>query len=307
MPRPFRFGAQIARSREGWADTARKCEDVGYSTLFMPDHFDDQFAPMPALSVAAAVTSKLRVGSLVFDNDYKHPLILAKEAATLDVISGGRVELGIGAGWMATDYEQSGIAYDAPGTRIRRLKEGVRVIKGLFSDGPVDFDGEFYRVHHNGTPKPVQKPHPPILIGGGGKRVLSFAAREADIVGVNFALTEGRVGRAAMETGTSAATKEKIRWIREAAGARFDQLELNVTVFAAAITDDRAGMAERLAGGFGVTPAEVLDVPHALVGSVGQICDDLRRRREEYGFSYVVISGGAWETMAPVVATLAGT
>ena len=307
MPRPFRFGAQIARSREGWAETARKCEDLGYSTLLMPDHFDDQFAPMPALSVAAAVTSKLRVGSLVFDNDYKHPLILAKEAATLDVLSGGRVELGIGAGWMATDYEQSGIVYDAPGTRIRRLREGVRIIKGLFSDAPVDFDGEFYRVHHNGTPKPVQKPHPPILIGGGGRRVLSFAAREADIVGVNFALTEGRVGRAAMETGTGEATKEKIRWIREAAGPRFDQIELNVTVFAAVVTDDRAGMAERFAGGFGVTPAELLDVPHALVGSVGQICDDLRRRRDEYGFSYVVISGGAWESMAPVVAKLAGT
>jgi probable F420-dependent oxidoreductase len=272
----------------------------------MPDHFDDQLAPMPALAVAAAVTTKLRVGSLVFDNDYKHPLVLAKEAATLDVLSGGRVELGLGAGWMETDYEQSGIAYDSPGTRIRRLKEAVRIIKGLFSDEPVDFDGEFYHVHHNGTPKPVQKPHPPILIGGGGRRVLSFAAREADIIGINFNLVEGKVNRATMETGTPEATRQKITWIREAAGDRMQDIELNVTVFAAVVTDDRAGMAERLAQGFGVTPAEVLDVPHALVGSVDQICHDLEKRREEYGFSYVVVSGGAWEGMGGVVAKLAG-
>jgi probable F420-dependent oxidoreductase len=309
MSRPFRFGAQIARgaTRDEWIATARKCEDLGYSTLFMPDHFDDQLAPMPAISVAAAVTSKLRIGSLVFDNDYKHPLVLAKEAATLDVLSGGRLELGIGAGWMETDYQQSGIAYDSPGTRVRRLMESVRVIKGLFADEPLEFDGEFYHVHHNGTPKPVQKPHPPILIGGGAKRVLSFAAREADIIGVNFNLVEGQVNRATIETGTVAATKQKLAWIREAAGDRFNQIELNVTVFAVFVTDDRAGMAARVAPGFGVTPDEMLQVPHALVGSVDQICEDLRRRRDEYGFSYIAVSGGAWEAMAPVVAKLAGT
>jgi len=309
LPRPFRFGAQIARgtSREEWTETARKCEDFGYSTLFMPDHFDEQLAPMPAITFAAAVTSKLRIGSLVFDNDYRHPLVLAKEAATLDLLSGGRLELGIGAGWMASDYEQSGMAYDSPGTRVRRMMEGVRVLKGLWADEPLAFDGEFYHVHHNGTPKPVQKPHPPILIGGGAKRVLSFAAKEADIIGINFNLIEGRVNRATLETGTVDATKEKVRWVREAAGARFDEIELNVTVFGVFVTDDRAGMAERVAPGFGVTPAEMLDAPHALIGSVDQICEDLRRRREEYGFSYIAVSGGAWEAMAPVVAKLAGT
>ncbi|MBF6600370.1 MAG: TIGR03621 family F420-dependent LLM class oxidoreductase [Dehalococcoidia bacterium] len=307
MPRKFRFGAQISRSREGWIETARKCEDLGYSTLFMPDHFDDQLAPMPALAAAAAATTTLRVGSLVFDNDYKHPLILAKEAATLDVISGGRVELGIGAGWMETDYLQSGIPYDSPGTRIRRMKEAVGIIKGLFSGAPMDFDGEFYHVHATGTPKPVQQPHPPILIGGGGRRVLSYAAREADIIGINFNLVEGKVNRATMETGTAEATRQKIAWIREAAGDRIDEIELNVTVFASVVTDDRPAMAERLAQGFASTPEEVLEVPHVLVGSVDEICDDLERRREEYGFSYVVISGGAWEAMGAVVARLTET
>ncbi|HEX5478930.1 MAG TPA: TIGR03621 family F420-dependent LLM class oxidoreductase [Dehalococcoidia bacterium] len=307
MARKFRFGAQISRPAGDWIETARKCEDLGYSTLFMPDHFDDQFAPMPALSAAAAATTKLRVGGLVLDNDYKHPLVLAKEIATLDVISGGRVEFGIGAGWMEADYQQSGIAYDSPGTRVRRLKEAISIYKALWSDEPVEHDGEFYHVHHNGTPKPVQKPHPPILIGGGGKRVLSFAAREADIIGINFNLVEGKVNRATLDTGSPEATREKMRWVREAAGARFDQLEINVTVFSAVITDDRAGMAERLAQGFGSTPTEVLEIPHAVVGSVDQICEDLQKRREEYGFSYVVFSGGAWQQMAPVVAKLAGT
>jgi probable F420-dependent oxidoreductase len=307
MPRPFRFGAQISRSREPWAETARKCEDMGYSTLFMPDHFDDQLAPMPALATAAAVTSKLRVGGLVLDNDYRHPLVLAKEIATLDVISGGRVEMGIGAGWMATDYEQSGIPYDTPGTRIRRLREALRVMKGLWSDEPVAFDGEFYHVHHTGTPKPVQKPHPPILIGGGGRRVLALAAKQADIVGVNFTLINGRVDAEAIATGTPEATREKLRVVREAAGDRIGAIELNVTVFASVITDDRASMSERLAQGFGVAPDELSAHPHVLVGSVGQVCEDLERRREEYGFSFITISGGAWEAMAPVVAKLTGT
>ncbi len=305
----FRFGVQTSTvvSREQWIEKARKIEELGYSTLMIPDHFDDQFAPMPAMMAAAAATTTLRVGSLVFDNDYKHPLVLAKEAATLDVLSGGRLELGLGAGWMVSDYEQSGMQYDAPALRISRLQEAVRVIKGLFSEEPVAFDGKHYTVHHNGLPKPLQRPHPPILIGGGGKRVLRFAAREADIVGVNFQLTEGRVNQQVLETGTIEATKEKIGWIKEAAGSRFDSIELNVTVFAAIVTDDRASLAERLAPRFGVTPAELPDAPHVLLGSADQIAEDLQRRREMFGFSYVVISGDGFEAMAPVVKKLAGT
>jgi len=305
----FRFGVQTSRSatRDEWIAKARKIEGLGFSTLLMPDHFEDQYAPVPALMAAADATTTLRIGTLVFDNDYKHPVILAKEAATLDVLSGGRLELGIGAGWMSSDYDQAGMAYDAPGERIARLKEGLAVIKGLFADEPVAFDGKHYHVHMNGLPKPVQRPHPPILIGGGGKRVLSYAAREADIVGVNFTLTEGVVNREVMTTGSAAATAEKMAWIREAAGARFDDIELNVTVFAAIVTDDRAGMAERLAPRFGVTPAELPDTPHVLLGNVDEIVEDLQRRRERFGFSYVVISGDGFEPLAPVVKKLAGT
>ncbi len=307
--RKFRFGVQTSRaaSRDEWAAKARKIEDLGFSTLLMPDHFEDQYAPVPALMAAADATTTLRIGTLVFDNDYKHPVVLAKEAATLDVLSGGRLELGIGAGWMTSDYEQAGMAYDAPGERIARLKEGLAVMKGLFADEPLAFDGKHYHVHMNGLPKPVQRPRPPILIGGGGKRVLGYAAREADIVGVNFLLAEGMVNREVLTTGSATATDEKIGWIREAAGARFDDIELNVTVFAAIVTDDRAGMAERLAPRFGVTPAELPDTPHVLLGNVDQIAEDLQRRRERFGFSYVVISGDGFEPLAPVVKKLAGT
>jgi probable F420-dependent oxidoreductase len=275
--------------------------------LLIPDHFGDQLAPIPAMMAAADATTTLRVGGLVLDNDYKHPLIQAKEAATIDVLSGGRLELGLGAGWMKTDYDDSGIVYDSPGVRISRFKEALTIIKGLLAEGPVDFAGTYYTITaHEGTPKPVQKPLP-ILVGGGGKRVLSIAAREAQIVGINFNLEQGRVNRATMQTGGADSTDEKIGWIRAAAGPRFDELELNVTVFAAAVTDDQAAMAERIAPGFGMPPAETLDSPHALIGSVDQICDLLQRRRERYGISYIAFSGEGYERLAPVVARLAGT
>lgn len=177
-PRTFRFGVQIASagSAQEWADLARRAEELGYSSVFMPDHFGEQLAPVPALMAAADATTDLRIGALVFGNDYKHPVVLAKEAATLDVLSGGRFEFGIGAGWMNTDYEESGIQHDRPGVRIDRLAESVQICKGLFGEDPVTFEGEHYRISGlNGMPKPVQRPHPPVLIGGGGKRVLSLA------------------------------------------------------------------------------------------------------------------------------------
>jgi probable F420-dependent oxidoreductase len=309
MAKKFRFGVQTSKgaSAEAWAEKARKIESLGYSTLFIPDHFDDQLAPMPAMMAAADATTTLRVGSLVLDNDYKHPLVLAKEAATLDVLSGGRLELGLGAGWMRTDYDASGIAYDAPGVRISRFAEGLHIVKGLLGDEPVDFSGKFYTItHHSGTPKPVQKPLP-ILVGGGGKRVLSIAAREANIVGVNFNLEQGAVNQTTMQTGAAAATDEKIGWIKAAAGDRFEDLELNVTVFVAIVTDDRDGMAARISGGFAMSPEEVLQSPHALIGSVDQMVETLQERRERYGFSYIVFSGDGFQPLAPVVAKLAGT
>jgi probable F420-dependent oxidoreductase len=309
-PRPFRFAVQTARvvSGDDWAQKARRIEELGFSTLFMPDHFDNQLAPMPALAAAAAATSALRVGGLVFDNDYRHPLVFAKEMATLDVLSGGRVEVGIGAGWMRSDYDAAGIEYESPGVRIGRLKEALAIIKGLFGDSPVDFRGQHYTItNHQGLPRPVQKPHPPILLGGGGRRVLRLAAREADIVGVNFNLEPGAVNRDVMQTGDAASTDEKIGWIRDAAGDRFDDLELNVTVFVAVVTDDRGGTVERIAPGFGMSAAEVLQSPHALIGSVGQIVETLQERRERYGFSYIAFSGDGYEALAPVVKQLAGT
>src|SRR5438132_452610 len=217
---PFRFGAQLpkASSAEEWAAMARKLEDLGYSTLFMPDHFDDQLAPTPALTAAALATTTLRVGSLVYDNDYRHPLVLAKEAATLDLLSDGRLEFGVGAGWLNTDYEQSGIQHDPVGVRIDRMVEGIEVMKGLLSGQPFSFSGKHYTItEHTGTPAPVQQPHPPFLVGGGGRRVLGIAGREADIISVNFAMIGGAVGPDALITGSAEATREKVGWIRDGA------------------------------------------------------------------------------------------
>jgi probable F420-dependent oxidoreductase len=310
MVKRFRFGIQTSRaaSAEEWAAKARRIEELGFSTLFMPDHFGDQLAPVPALMAAADATSALRIGALVLDNDFRHPVVLAKELATLDVLSGGRLEAGIGAGWMVSDYDQSGISYDTPGVRIERLKETLRIVKGLFASEPFAFAGKHYQIsNHRGTPKPLQRPRPPVLVGGGGRRVLRLAAREADIVGVNFVLAEGVVNPAVATTGSAAATAEKLSWIRDAAGARYEELELNVTVFVSAITDERETAAERIAPGFGLTPAEVLASPHVVVGTVDQIVDDLQQRRGEYGFSYIVFSGDVYEAMAPVVKRLAGS
>ena len=172
-PRKFRFAAQLSKAPEGtatsWAEQARKVEDLGYSTLLVPDHFGDQLAPVPALMAAADATTSLRIGTLVFDNDYRHPFVLAKEAATLDLLSGGRLELGLGAGWMRTDYDESGIAYDRPGLRVDRFAEGVAVVAGLLqADGPFSFSGTHYTVtEHTLTPRPVQRPRPPLILGGG--------------------------------------------------------------------------------------------------------------------------------------------
>lgn len=309
MARKFRFAVQTSRgrSREEWQEKARKIEDLGFSSLLIPDHFDDQLAPMPAMMAAADATTTLRVGGLVLDNDYKHPLVQAKEAATLDLLSGGRYELGLGAGWMETDYVASGIPYDPPGVRISRFVEGLKIIKGLLGDDPVDFAGKYYTIkNHNGTPKPVQKPVP-ILIGGGGKRVLSIAAREADIISVNYNLAPGAVNAEVMSTGDEASTREKLGWIRDAAGSRFDEIELSVTVFVAMVTDDRTTMLERMAGGMKTTPDAILKSPHNAIGSVDQIVEALQQRREEYGFSYFAFSGDRFEALAPVVKKLAGT
>ena len=307
--RRFRFGVQVNGPADatGWADQARRAEELGYSTLFLPDHFGDQLAPIPALTAAAAATSKLRLGSLVFDNDYRHPVVLAKEAATLDVLSGGRLELGLGAGWMTTDYEQSGIQHDPAGVRVDRMEEGIAVLKGLFADGSFDYKGEHYTITGlDGLPKPVQKPGPPLLIGGGAKRVLRIAGREADIVGINPNLKTGAIDAGTTADAVAANVPQKIDWVREGAGGRFDDIELTMLVFGVVITDDRAGTLASLASAFGVDTGEGLDTPYLWAGTVEEITADLERWREQWGVSYWVIQAAAMETVAPIVAALNG-
>lgn len=306
----FRFGIQLSQPFAGstWSETARQVEALGYSTLFVPDHFGDQLAPITALAVAAEATTTLRVGALVFDNDYRHPVTLATETATLDLLSGGRVELGLGAGWMRTDYEQSGIAYDPPGTRVDRFAEALEVITRLFDDGPVDFAGEHYTITGlEGLPKPHTPGGPPVIVGGGGKRVLSIAARHADIVGINPNLASGAIGAEVVADAMADRVDEKVGWVREAAGDRFDDLELNVLSFLSTVTDDPAGLAGGVAEMFGASAEEVLATPSVVVGTVAGICDTLIERRDRWGFSYYVFQAESAAAMAPVVAALAGT
>lgn len=320
LPRrkPFRFGVQAssppggftgtAADGDAWRSLARRVEDLGYATLTVADHLDQQFAITPAVQAAADATTTLRVGGLVWCNDYRHPVVMAKEAATIDVLSGGRFELGLGAGWMTSDYVGAGIALDPPGVRIERLTEAVAIIKGLFAGEPVDFAGEHYRIDGmTGHPRPVQQPGPPLLLGGGGRRMLSLAARQADIVGLNVNLAKGVIDADAGPNATADATLQKIAWIRNAAGARYDDLELQVRVHVAAITDDRAGMAEALGPALGLSPAEAISSPHALAGTESQVIEELQERRERFGISYIGIGADAMDAMAPVVAHLTGT
>lgn len=309
-PRPFRFGVEEHRAPDAktWREKARLVEALGYSTLFLPDHFGDQFSPIAALMSAADATTKLRIGSLVFDNDYRHPVVLAKEAATLDLLSEGRLDFGLGAGWMASDYEQTGIPLDPPGTRIERMAEALEIIKAFFAGGSVSFTGKHYRIDGvEAVPSPVQKPHPPIVLGGGGPRMLRLAAREADIVSINYKLSEGRVNRKLIRTGLAEATDEKLAWIKEAAADRFSEIELCATIFVANVTDDRDTVAAAMASGFRSEPRDVLDMPHFLIGTVEQMIEALQSRRERYGISYVVVPGEAVESLAPIVERLTGT
>lgn len=310
MTHPFRFGIQcrLPMDAVGWRELARQVEDLGFSTLTVADHFHDSLAAIPALMAAADATTTLRVGTMVLANDYRHPVVLAKEAATLDVLSDGRFELGIGAGWMATEYEATGIPLDPPGVRIDRLEESLAILRGLFVVEPVHHHGTHYRIDGLvGLPHPVTPGGPPIVIGGGGPRVLRLAARHADVVALNVNLHSGVMDANVFPDGTPAATDRKVAWIREAAGERFADLELQVRVHLAMVTDDRRGVIEELAPAFHLTPEEAAATPHAMVGSVEQIADQLVEQRERWGISYLGVSGDQLDALAPVVARLAGT
>jgi probable F420-dependent oxidoreductase len=316
MARPFRFGlfAEHVQSRNGLIDTARRAEASGFATFLMRDHFLEepfghQFGPVTALATVAALTKTLRIGTLVFANDYRSPVLLAKEAATLDALSGGRFEFGIGTGFTEAEYALAGIPFDPPGVRVSRFAEALRVYKGIWADAPFSFAGEHYTLTgYDSFPKPVQRPHPPILVGAGGKRMLTIAGREADSVGILTVATGG--GAVADDAGdrTADATARKIGWVRDGAGDRFPEIELSTTA-TLVIADNPHAAAGEIARqrGWNVSADDVLAMPSLFIGPVDAIVEQMRARREQYGFSYYVISDAALETAAPIVARLAGT
>lgn len=312
--RPFRFGVVNERAlpRAAWLDQVRRIEALGYDTFlirdhFVPDFFGDQYAPLPALVAAALVTERLRVGTIVSDNDYRHPVMLAKEAATIDVLSGGRLELGLGAGWLRKEYDQAGMPYEPAGTRIDRLAEALRVIRGLFADGPLCFAGKHYTVTGlEGFPKPVQRPHPPILIGAGKRRMLRLAGHEADIVGLlTTSVASGTVEDDPGER-LAAALDEKIGCVREGAGDRFDAIELSL-IPTLAVTGDRRGRAAEIIrerGWQGVTVDDVLAMPSLLIGTHDEVVETLLERRQRFGITYYIVSDKIAAAFAPIVAAL---
>ena len=312
--RPFRFLTAVQGVMDGaaLAEAARRAEDAGYSTLVVPDHLIEQLSPVPVMATVAAATATLRMGTFVFNNDLRHPAVLAQDVASVDVLSGGRVEIGIGAGWNRAEYEAVGIPLDPVGTRVSRLTESIAVLKGSFGDGPFSFQGEHFTItDYDGHPKPVQRPHPPILIGGGGRRILTLAGREADIVG----LAPRMLGteRVDPRSITLAATVEKLDWVREAAGDRYDSLEINAYPSGSPVivTDDARGEArkriEALLARTGVelTEDEVLESPHIYIGSIDGLAEKFVMLRERLGISSFMV--GAGDELAPVVERLAGT
>lgn len=310
MTHPFKFSVSLGTidNPEQLVATAKRAEELGYHGISLPDHLDTQCGPLVGLTAVAANTTALAITNLVLANDYRHPAVLAKELSTLDLLSGGRLEFGIGAGWQTTDYERAGIVKDRAGERIARLAEAVAVLKGCFGDGPFDFRGDHYNIDGlDSMPKPHRRPHPKLILAGGGPKMLTLAAREADIVGVNFDLRAGVIGAEVGPTGSTAATDAKLAVIRSAAGDRFDSIEMQTRVHLAALTDDRRSLAEAMAPGFMITPEDALEMPHALVGTIDEMADSVRKWRDRWGFSYMTWSADAMEDLAPLVELLAGT
>ncbi|GAC1695422.1 MAG: TIGR03621 family F420-dependent LLM class oxidoreductase [Candidatus Limnocylindrales bacterium] len=306
LVRSFRFSVMVsnATSAEAWRAKARRVEELGYSALLVVDHLGDQLAPVPALMAAFDATTRLRAGSFVFSNDYRNPVMLAKEIATLDHLSGGRVELGIGAGWLTRDYEILGIPYDPPAKRVDRLIEAVGLIDRLFTEPSVDAAGTHYPVRGATLfPKPLQRPRPPLMIGGGGPRMLRFAARHADIVAL--APQVNADGQPHLAHLTTAATADKIRFVRAAAGTRFDDLELNVIVFDAAIDGEARSLLDGIAGRLKASAATLVDSPYFLYGSLDKVRRNLLERRERLGVSYYAIPEKVMEPFAPLARELA--
>jgi probable F420-dependent oxidoreductase len=311
--KPFRFGVSVwhVASRAELAEKARKVEALGYDTLNFPDHLTDRIAPMPALVAAAEATKRLRVGTNVLNNDLRHPVLVAREAAAVDLLTDGRLQLGFGAGSIRSEYGQAGLHFDPGRVRVERLAEAVTVIKGLLKGDEVTFSGAHYRIGgHTIAPLPVQKPHPPILIGGNGPRLLALAAREADIVGFSgITFRNGGASPPDVSAWRASAVDERVRLVREAAGEeRYAGLEFNALVQRVVVTEDRRAAAEELGRRWPELSAdEILQSPYLLVGTVKQMVEDLEARRQRWGISYYGIHEPYLDAFAPVVARLAGS
>jgi probable F420-dependent oxidoreductase len=309
MTHRFRFGVLAARkvTRQEWQEKVRGIADAGFSTLLMTDHLgDDRLSPLPALVSAADAAPSLRVGTIVLNNDLRHPAVLAKDVATIDILTDGRFELGLGAGWEHEDYERAGLPYDRAGVRVSRLEESLAILDALFTGETVTYSGEHYTITDlPALPKPAQTPRPPFLVGGGGKRVLTVAARMADIVGIHVrARTDG-----AGQDWTSATredVEQKVAWVREAAGERFSQLELCQNLFGVVVTSDRQATAHQMTARFGLSVDAILESPYFLIGSIEQIGEQLLENRRRFGISYIIAPDVFMDALAPVVANLAG-
>jgi probable F420-dependent oxidoreductase len=309
--KPFRFGVNVlsAGSRAEWAAKARKLEDFGYAVLTVPDHLAQILAPMPALIAAAEATKHLRVGTNVLNNDFRHPVLVAREAATVDLLTDGRLQLGLGAGYMRSEYDQVGMPFDLGGIRVERLAEAVAIVKGLLRGEPVTVAGRHYRVtDHRIHPLPVQRPHPPILIGGNGPRLLTLAAKEADIVGLTGITFRLGGTEPDMSGWRVAEIHDRLQLMRDVAGSRYDHLELGALVQRVVVTDDRRSAAAELAARWTqLSPEEILESPYALIGTVDEMVEDLQARRARWGISHYAIHEPYLDAFAPVVQRLAGT
>lgn len=322
MTHKFRFGVQSYAPASGkeWRDLARKSEDLGFSSFHLADHVIgpgpaltptghpvQTVAAVPAMAVAAEATSTIKIGCRVLCIDYRNPVMLAKELATLDFFSEGRLEVGLGAGWLKNEYDAMGIPFDSAGTRLDRLEEVIGLVRASFADGELNIAGRHvHAVGFEAVPKPVAKPMPPIMIGGGAKRVLTIAGREADIVSLNFNNSSGRLGPEGIGSSTAELTDQKIQWIKEGAGSRFTDIELEIAAYFTVVTPDGAATRAKMAPMFGMTPEVMAEHPNVLIGSVDEICDRIVERRERFGISYVSFGSSNVDAVAPVVARLAG-
>ena len=308
--KPFRFGANVltAGSAAEWAGKARQLEDLGYSALLVPDHLTDRLAPMPALVAAAAATKQLQVCTGVLNNDFRHPVLVAREAATVDVLTDGRLQLGLGAGYVKSEYDQAGLPYARGATRVERLAESVTIIKRLLEGEPVTFTGRHYRVtDHRIHPRPIQRPRPPIFIGGNGPQLLTLAAREADIVGLTGITFRAGGTEPDFSGWRLDVVAERITLVRAVAGERYERIELNALLQRVIVTDDRRQAAQELTKRWKQLSADqILASPYVLIGTVDQMVEDLEARRRRWDISYYVTHEAYVDALAPVVARLAG-